>query len=158
MNQFKNTAMLRFFGLTKIPMIYYVRPRVRSLTRERCEIHIPLRRRTRNHLKSMYFAVLMLGGDLAAGLLGMNHISKSSRKISLVFKDVQANFLKRVDGDAIFVCEDGGRIKELIAKVIDSGERQHDTLSVKVYSPEKYGDEVLAEISLTLSLKLKADQ
>ena len=106
----------------------------------------------------MYFAALTLGADLAAGLLAMEQISRSGRRISLVFKDVQADFLKRVDGDAHFICRDGKLIDALIARVIDTGERQHEPVRVEVFSPEKYGDEVLARITLTLSLKEKSDQ
>jgi len=158
MSQLKKTLLLRYFGLLKIPMIFFVRPLVVDITDSGSEIKIPLRRRTRNHLKSMYFAALTLGADLAAGLLAMEQIAKSGHRISLVFKDVQADFLKRVDGDAHFICQDGPRIRELISEVIKTGERQHEQVHVQVFSPKKYGDEVLAEISLTLSLKEKNDQ
>jgi hypothetical protein len=147
--------LIRYFGLTKIPMILFARPHVHTLDSHQCDIGIPLRRRTMNHLKSMYIGVLILGADLAAGLLAMDMISKSDRKLSLVFKDVQADFLKRVDGHARFICNDGPKIAELIQKVIETGERQDETLTILVTVPGTYGDEVLANISLTLSLKEK---
>lgn len=103
----------------------------------------------------MYIATLIMGADLAAGLLGMDLIQKSGHRLSLVFKDVQGDFLKRVDGHAHFVCEDGAAIQALIDEVITSGERQHRQIPVRVYAPDKYGEEVLARISLTLSLKEK---
>ncbi len=151
----KHTLAIRYFGLTKIPLILFVRPRVITLDNERCVIRIPLRRRTRNHLKSMYFGTLAIGADLAGGLIAMDMIAKSRHRISLVFKDMQADFLKRVDGDAIFTCKDGAKINSLIQNVVDAGERQHETLNISVTSPEKYGEEILATFSLTLSLKEK---
>jgi len=136
-------------------MILFVRPRVIHLDNELCIIGIPLKRRTRNHLMSMYFGTLAVGADLAGALMAMHMISESGHNISLVFKDMQADFLKRVDADAVFSCKDGEIIRSLIQSVIDTGERQHDTLNIRVTSPDKYGDEILANFYLTLSLKRK---
>ena len=155
MNNWKKTLLLRYFALKKIPMILFSRPSVHILDHQSCEIDIPLRRRTQNHLHAMYIGTLIIGSDLAAGLLAMELIAKSKHRISLVFKDVHADFLKRVDGDARFICRDGIMISELIEKVAETGERQHETINVDVIAPEKYGDEVLAKVSLTLSLKEK---
>lgn len=155
MSNWKNTFLLRYFGFTKIPMIFFARPQVLHINERSCEIKIPLRRRTRNHLKSMYIATLIMGADLSAGLLGMDLIQKSGHHLSLVFKDVHGDFLKRVDGHAHFVCDEGPSIQALINEVIQSGERQHRSIPVNVYAPDKYGNEILATISLTLSLKDK---
>ena len=51
----KETFYLRTFGLLKVPMLFYTSPSVIELTEERCVIKIPLKRRTKNHLHSMYF-------------------------------------------------------------------------------------------------------
>lgn len=153
----KQTLLIRYFGLTKVPAILFARPNVHLLDKTTSIIGIPLKRRTMNHLKSMYIGTLILGADLAAGLLAMDRISKSGKKLVLVFKDVHADFLKRVDGDARFVCQDGEIVSALIQKVIESGERQHARLHVTVTAPEKYGDEVLANVDLTLSLKEKKE-
>ncbi len=147
--------MVWYFGITKIPLIFFVKPRVIQLDESQCVIKIPLHRRTRNHLKSMYFGVLAVGADLASGLLAMQLLDRSDHKISLIFKDMQANFLKRVDGDAIFTCTDGQKIRTLVEKVIDTGERHHEPLNIQVTAPDKYGDEILATFTLTLSLKVK---
>lgn len=153
--RWKQTLAVRYFGFTRIPLIFFVRPKVLELNKDECLIGITLRRRTKNHLKSLYFGVLAVGADLAAGLLAMQMINRSDRKISLVFKDVQADFLKRVDADAIFSCREGPKIDALIQKVLESGERHHDTLNIEVTAPDKYGDELLATFALTLSLKVK---
>ena len=151
----KQTLAIWYFGLTKIPLILFVRPRVYHLDRHKCVIGIRLGRLTRNHLMSMYFGTLAVGADLAGGLLAMQMISLSKKKINLVFKDLQADFLKRVDAHAFFTCSDGEKIETLINKVIETGERQHETLNIEVTAPEKYGAEILATFALTLSLKEK---
>ncbi len=151
----KQTLAVRYFGFTKIPLILFVRPRIHILNQERCVISIPLRRRTKNHLNSMYFGTLAVGADLAGGLLAMELISKSNQKISLVFKDMQVNFLKRVEADAQFTCQDGDKVKALIEQVVSTGERHHETINIQVTAPDKYGDELLADFFLTVSLKKK---
>jgi len=153
--RWKQTLALRYFGLRQIPLIFFVRPSIIQLTQKECAVSIPLRRRTKNHLKSLYFGVLAVGADLAGGLLAMQMIERSDHRISLVFKDVQADFLKRVDADALFTCRDGEKIEALINKVIQTGERHHESLHIEVTAPDKYGDEILATFSLTLSLKVK---
>lgn len=63
------TLGLRLFGLLRIPMLFYVRPRVTEISPERITVRIPLRRRTKNHHGSMYFGALGVGADCAAGAL-----------------------------------------------------------------------------------------
>ena len=53
-----DTLRLRLWALWNIPLIAWVRPKVVSLTEDSCEIRLPLSRRTRNHLRSMYFGAL----------------------------------------------------------------------------------------------------
>ena len=55
--------MLRLFGLLKIPLIWYVKPSVVSIGEEKIVVKVPLRRRNKNHLKSMYFGTLCVGAD-----------------------------------------------------------------------------------------------
>ncbi|HEY8887948.1 MAG TPA: DUF4442 domain-containing protein, partial [Gallionella sp.] len=57
------TLGLRLFGFAKIPMMLYVRPSVMEISNERVVVRIPLTRRTRNHLGSMYFGALSVGAD-----------------------------------------------------------------------------------------------
>jgi len=146
---------LRYLGFTKIPMIFYVRPRIMEITDSTCAIKIPFNRRTRNHLNSIYIGALVIGADLAGGVMVLNKTQDQPAKIMPVFKDMKADFLKRVDADAIFTCQDGEKVNNLIQKVIDTGERHHENLHIEVTAPEKYGDEILATFSLTLSLKVK---
>ena len=112
----KTNRLIRLFGFTKVPMIWYCRPKVIEHTDEKIEIKIPLRRRTKNHLGSMYFGVLAVGADITGGFLAMDPIQESGRKIALIFKDFKADFLKRPEGDVHFMCNDGAAIKELVDK------------------------------------------
>jgi acyl-coenzyme A thioesterase PaaI-like protein len=147
----ENLALLRL-GLTRIPMLFYVGARVTELSPERMVVRIPLKRRTRNHLNSMYFGALCAGADCAAGVFAMHFMDKQPANISLVFKDFHAEFLKRAEGDVDFICSQGKEIAELVAQAAASEERVERLLDVIAVVPS-IGDEPVAKFSLTLSLK-----
>ncbi|MFA6235696.1 MAG: PaaI family thioesterase [Bacteriovorax sp.] len=150
-----DTLFVRFFGLTKIPLIFFVGPTVIRLDDEQCIVMIPLTRRTKNHLKSMYFGVLATGADLAGGLAAMKEISDSKKKIDLSFKDFHAEFLKRAEGDVHFTCTQIPEIKKFVAEVISSGERMNFPVEIEASVPQ-IGPELVAKFTLTLSLKLRS--
>ena len=153
--EIKATWFIRYFGLRKVPLIFYCRPSIIRLTKETTIIRIPFKRKNKNHLKSMYFGALAVGADIAGGVLAMDLISKSGRNISLVFKDFKANFLKRPEGDTHFTCNDGLAVKHLIEEAAKTGERVNMPLKITATVPELSGDEPVAEFVLTLSLKDK---
>jgi acyl-coenzyme A thioesterase PaaI-like protein len=150
------TLKIRLFGLTKIPMLYFARPSVIELTTERVEVKIPLRRRTRNHLRSMYFGTLAVGADCAGGLIAMQCIDASGERVSLIFKDFKADFLKRAEGDVHFICTQGREIAALVERTLASGEREEMPVQVTATVPTLLGAEPVAEFVLTLSLKKRS--
>lgn len=154
--KFQDTLFVRLFGLMKVPLIFWVSPSVVSLTDKECIIKIPLNRRTKNHLKSMYFGVLCTGADIAGGLVAMNEISVSKKNISLSFKDFKADFTKRAEGDVHFICTQIPEIKKFVKEVIASGERMNFPVEIKAVVPSINPDEVVARFILTLSLKVKS--
>lgn len=147
------TALIRAYGLAKIPMLWFIKPSVVEMTEERCEIKIPLRRRTKNHLGVMYIGVLVGGADLAGGLMAMKRIRDSGKKVHLLFKDLKVDFLKRVEGDAHFVCEDGRAIAEAVDRAVETGERVNLPMQITTTVPDKLGDEPVAKFVLTLTMR-----
>ena len=148
----KLTWMIRIFGFTKVAMIAYCRPKVIYFDDKKLEIKIPLKRRTKNHINSMYFGALAVGADITGGFLAFPAIQNSKRKIVLVFKDFKAQFLKRAESDVHFICEDGLAIDELVANAIKTKQRQNYTLKIFAKTP-KISDDIVAEFDLTLSIK-----
>jgi acyl-coenzyme A thioesterase PaaI-like protein len=144
------TIMLRLFGLAKIPLLFLVGPKVLKLNDEQVEVRIPLNRITRNHLGSMYFGTLAIGVDCAGGLLAVHHIRQSGEKVSLVFKDFKADFLKRPEAAVVFKCRQGKEIKALVNKVIKTKARHHRTIKIDAYCGRIH----VAAFELTISLKV----
>jgi acyl-coenzyme A thioesterase PaaI-like protein len=147
------TLAIRIFGITRIPLIAFVRPRIHAVNRQRAALTIPLRRRTRNHLRSMYFGSLAIGAELVAGMYVMRLIKDSGEKISLVFKEFDAQFLRRAEGDVLFECTETEKMYHLVQQAIQSGERIEETFEVHATVPSIDPDEVVARFRLTISLK-----
>lgn len=151
--KFRGTTMIRMFGLLKVPMLFYIRPSVIKLDDNETIIKIKLNRRTKNHLNSMYFGALAAGADCAGGISAIKQIEESGENISLVFKDLHADFLKRAEGDTLFTCSQGKEIKDLIDRAIESKERENLLLNVVATTPDKFENVPVAKFTLTLSVK-----
>lgn len=150
------TLKLWVFGFFKIPMIFWLRPKILELNNERAVIKIALRRRTKNHLNSMYFGVLSVGADIAGGIQMMHMLKKDISKISFVFKDFQAEFLKRPEADVYFTCAEGALVANTIKKALESHERENVQVHVIATTPSISEDEPVARFMLTLSMKERA--
>ena len=150
----KSNLYLKFFAFTKVPLIWLCSPKIIAMDQEHVAINIPLRRRTKNHLNSMYFGVLAVGADIAGGFLAMSKAQESGKKISLAFKEVEGQFLKRPEADVLFTCRDGKLIDAMLAEAIESGERINKPVRIVATCPSLSGDEPMANFDLTLSIKV----
>lgn len=144
---------LYLFGMTKVPLIFFVRPRLLEINQEIVRLRIPLRRRTMNHLKAMYFGVLCVGADCAGGIIAVWLIKESKARVDFVFKSCQAEFMKRAEGDVVFECKDGPQIREAIQRSLQVTERINIPLTVMATVPSKLGTEPVAKFQLVLSVK-----
>jgi len=144
------------FGLFKVPLIGYCRPRVTHFNEDSVTVTIRLRRRTRNHLGSMYFGALAVGADLAGGALAVYHAEKMKLKISLAFKAVSGEFHKRPEHDVEFTCNDGQAIAAMIAEAQTQKERINMPVKVLAFCPTQFGHEAVASYELLLSIKVIA--
>lgn len=151
----KANRMLWLFGIFKIPLIGYVNPKILEFTPNRMVVRIKLRRRTKNHLGSMYFGALSIGADLSGAFQAFAIADEKKRKISLAFKDFQANFLKRPESDVYFISEEGDRIAELMDETIRTKERVTQPIKVNAYTGYPDNMEHVAEFTLGLSVKDK---
>lgn len=151
----KINFLFKMFALAKIPMIFYCGAKILEINEQKAVVKIPLNYKTRNHLKSMYFGTLAVGADITGGIIAFQLIQQKKLKISLVFKDMSGEFLKRVEKDAYFVCEDGLKINDLISKTIESGNREEEKVNINVYTDYLKTPELVSKFTLTLSIKRK---
>jgi hypothetical protein len=153
----KETLAVRAWALRNVFLLYFVKPSIVEVNDARCEIRIPLNWRTRRRdIGAMYLGTLCMGADVASGLIAFHLQRTRGLRVSFIFKDLRAEFLKRAEGDVHFSCDEGANVVSLVERAIASGEREETTVNVIARVPKKLGDEPVARFAMTLSVKRKA--
>ena len=145
----KQVFLLGFF---KIPLLWFVRPKVVSIDDNECVVKIKLRRRTRNHVRSMYFGAMAVGADLSAGLHTFYFAEQDQNRMHFVFKAMDCQFLKRAESDVRFISREGTKIKQAVEKARESSERQNQEVMVDGVDDN---NEVIATFKMVVSVKFK---
>ena len=143
------------FGHFNVPLIGHLKPRLIKLTDTEIIVCLPLRRRSRNHLNSMYFGALSVGADLAGGLHSFYHANQKQVDASIVFKAFHAQFLRRPESDVYFVCLDGAKVEAMLDESQKTGERVTQPIEIKAYTDYPALTELVAEFILELSVKIR---
>jgi len=151
----KNTLILKSISLLKCPSVLFIGASVHELTNKRCVVKIPFGYRNRNPYGSMFLGALTSGADIAGSLAAYAATRETNIKSSVLFKDMHAEFNKKVVSSAYFVCQDVSKVRGLIEKgALEKGIPQSCQVSVKCVSNVD-SEEVLAEFKMTLSVKVK---
>lgn len=148
----RETLALRAWALRHIPLLFFLSPSVVSIDTYRAVLRVPLSWRSKNHLGSMYFGALCTGADAAVAVLALQAM-KGRVRLSVLFKDLRADFLKRAEGDVHFACDSGEEIARLFDRAEASGERETARVGVVATVPEKLGEEPVVVFELTVSVK-----
>lgn len=151
----KANLKFKLVGLFQIRMIGFAGAKLISYSEDKTVIRIPLNWRTKNHLGSMYFGALATGADVTGAWIAFDYLARTKAPVSIVFKDIHANFLKRADGDVHFTCTDGPEVVQAFKATIADGERKNLELKVVATVPSKYDDEPVAEFNMTLSMRAR---
>lgn len=154
-----NAALLKkikwqlfLLGKIKIPMIGYTGLKLLEINETSSIVKIKLKRRTKNHLNSMYFGALAIGADVAGGIHAFYFANKYGKKVSFAFKGMECEFFKRAESDCIFQSDDGSKVENAIKNSIATGERINETTTVSVFNSNK---EEVAKFKLIVSVKCK---
>lgn len=142
---------LFLLGLFKIPLVRYIRPRLLHIDDDDISIQIKLRKRTKNHLNSMYFGALAVGADIAGGLHAFYFSESLGEKISFAFKGMNANFIKRAESDIIFKSSEGKLIQKAVLNSQQTKKRVNQNIKVEAFNSK---NEVIAEFIMIVSVKV----
>lgn len=145
--------MLFLLGFAKIPIIGFIKPKLIKLDDAEAAVKIKLRRRTKNHLRSMYFGALAVGADVAAGLHAFYFAEKMGKKVSFAFKGMKAEFLMRAESDITFVSEDGAVVEDAMNRSLELGERINEPINVLA---KNSNNETVATFEMIVSVRVKA--
>lgn len=143
---------LFLLGLFKIPMLGFVRPKIIQLDDNEVHIKIKLRRRSKNHLNSMYFGALAVGADVAAGIHAFYFAEKMGNKVALAFKGIKGEFLMRAESDITFVSKQGELVQSVMAQSFERQERINQSIEVHAYNTD---GELVALFEMGLSVRVK---
>ncbi len=152
LQKLKYNTFIRIYGFFKIPLLVFIGPTVEKFDEKECVIRIRLGYRTKNHLGSMYFGGLAVGAELCIAAAAVFAIHDSGEKIDFVFKNFNAQFLKRADGHTHFVCEDIAGVRQLIADAQKTEERLERSFKGYACVPSK-GPEPIMTYELVLSVR-----
>lgn len=144
--------MLFLLGFVKIPIIGFVKPKLVILNDQEAAVKIRIRRRTKNHLNSMYFGALAVGADVAAGLHAFYFAEQMGKKVSFAFKGMNAQFLMRAESDILFISEDGSKVNDAMKRSFESGERINEPINVLAKNDK---NEIVATFEMIVSVKVK---
>ncbi len=143
---------LWLLGVFKIPMIGFVKPKLLKLDENESVVRIRLRRKTKNHLSSMYFGALAVGADIAAGLHAFYFADSLGHKVSFAFKGMNAEFLMRAESDILFKIDQGELIKKAILNSAETKERVNQPIDVIATNSK---NEKVATFVMIVSVKVK---
>jgi acyl-coenzyme A thioesterase PaaI-like protein len=143
--------LLFLLGFMKIPMIRYTKPKLLAIDDNTVRVKIKLRRRTKNHLNSMYFGALSVGADIAGGIQVFYFSKKMDRKVSFAFKGMNAQFLKRSESDIVFESNEGQKIQKAMEKSLIEGSRINDSIMVEAKNDS---GEIVATFEMIVSVRV----
>jgi len=143
---------LWLLGFFKIPMIGFVKPKLLKLDDNESVVSIRLRRKTKNHLNSMYFGALAVGADIAAGLHAFYFADSLGHKVSFAFKGMNAEFLMRAESTILFKIDQGELIKKAILHSAETKERVNQPIDVIATNSK---NEKVATFVMIVSVKVK---
>lgn len=115
---------LNLFLLFKLPAAYFTGVRATHIDSETCIAKVKFRWINQNPFRSMYWAVQGMAAELTTGVLVMNKIKYSERKISMLVAHNEGSFSKKATGKITFSCNDGNLVDQAIEKAIKTGEGQ----------------------------------
>ena len=144
---------INFFTFFKLPSAYICGIRVKSISEEKSLITVKHRWMNQNPFNSMFWAVQGMAAELSTGILVMQAIDVSNRKVSMLVTNMNATFTKKATGRIQFECNEGLAIKEAIQKSVETGEGQ--TVLVTSEGVNKDGISV-SKFQFEWSLKVKA--
>lgn len=115
---------INLYMLYKLPSAFFCGVRVQSISNDNAVIKVKHRWINQNPFKSLYWAVQGMASEFASGILVMQEIRKSGKKISMLVTHQEGKFTKKATGKILFECKDVQLIRDAISKTLDTKEGQ----------------------------------
>ena len=115
---------ISLFTLLRLPSVWLCGIRVTLLEQSFCEAKVKHRWINQNPFNSMFWAVQGMAAELTTGMLLMQEIQISKRKVSMLVLNNKANFSKKAQGRITFSCNSAGLITNAIKKLLETDKPQ----------------------------------
>jgi hypothetical protein len=110
------------FMFFKLPLAYLGGVRIKTLTNDQAIVKIKHRWMNQNPFNSMFWAAQGMAAEMSTGILVMQEIERSKRKVSMLVTHQESGFFKKATGRILFTCKGGSLIREAIEASIKTGE------------------------------------
>lgn len=143
---------INIFNFFKLPSVWWCGIRVTKIDDVSCQVKVVHRWINQNPFKSMFWAVQGMAAELTTGVLIMEAIQNSKRKVSMLVLNNRANFSKKARGKVLFECDDKQKLSKAMNQLIKTQKPQSIWLTSK--GIDQNGDIVSTfEFEWTLLLK-----
>ena len=115
---------ISLFTLLRLPSVWLCGIRVTLLEQSFCEAKVKHRWINQNPFNSMFWAVQGMAAELTTGMLLMQEIQTSNRKVSMLVLNNKANFSKKAQGKITFSCNSADLITNAIKKLLETDKPQ----------------------------------
>ena len=115
---------ISLFTLLRLPTVWLCGIRVTLLKKSFCEAKVKHRWINQNPFNSMFWAVQGMAAELTTGMLLMQEIQISKRKVSMLVLNNKANFSKKAQGRITFSCNSADLITNAIKKLLETDKPQ----------------------------------
>ncbi len=143
---------INIFNFFKLPSVWWCGIRVTKIDDVSCQVKVVHRWINQNPFKSMFWAVQGMAAELTTGVLIMEAIQNSKRKVSMLVLNNRANFSKKARGKVLFECDEKQKLSKAMNQLIKTQKPQSIWLTSK--GIDQNGDIVSTfEFEWTLLLK-----
>ncbi|MEP0212461.1 MAG: DUF4442 domain-containing protein, partial [Cellulophaga sp.] len=110
----KSTLKYNVFNFFKLPSAWWCGVRLQHIDEKKAVVTVKHRWFNQNPFNSMFWAVQGMAAEYATGIMVIDQIEKSGKKISMLVASNNATFTKKATGRITFTCEDGHLIEDAI--------------------------------------------
>lgn len=140
------------FNFFKLPSAWWCGVRLRHLDKNKAVVTVKHRWFNQNPFNSMFWAVQGMAAEYATGVMVIQKIQESGKKVSMLVTNNDASFTKKATGKITFTCDDGYLINKALEKTIATGEGQ--TFTMKSVGVNQDGV-VVSTFNFEWSIRLK---
>ncbi len=141
------------FLFFKIPIAWLAGVRPVEISDKQTVLRLRYGRFNRNPFGSIYFAVLLMGGELVTGIPLFKCIDERKANISMLVVRNESVFLKKAKGTIRFVFDENEQIRQALEQLQKPGDQVRFTLHSRAVNE---GGEIVAEFRFEWSLKKRS--